>query len=687
MDSGHWLINFRRKEVKMLKVREKLVVLYLEYLEKDVEIVHQRLLDDLGSPVSLDWAASEWEFHKCINSKQYDVILADHTLPGFSAEAALKIALSQCPQTPFICICGTTGEDIAVELLKQGATDYVLKDRLGRLSYAVKRAVHQAEEKAEHEESRRARDKALHEAYVLQENEHKYLEILDGSTEGSWIYDCQKDTIELSSQCLALIGAENVPTNEQFRYVGDLVNRENVQLAMEQWEIVVGKKLPKYKVECKLKTIDKWVLAQGKIIYDKNAVPIKIYGTIMDITDRKLAEEALRRSESLLSSIIEGTSDPIFLKDRYSTFLMANSATGQAVGLPVGMIPGKTDLEIYRDKEKAKVIIETDKRIMEADKADVVEEAIPTPDGIRTYLSAKVPWHDSNGNVIGLIGVARDITARKVMEEELKTTVEELDRKNKLITEFFTNISHEFKTPLSVILMQLELMNLYKDNEVKMKGLIAAATQNSFRLSRLVGNLLDISKIDAGFMGARLVLTDMITLIRNICEMVESYVSMKSISFSFTSSIGSKLMPTDIEKIERIMLNLLSNAIKNTAKEGKIMVCVKQRKAGGVMICVEDNGVGIPKEKQKTIFDRFAQVDTSLNRENDGCGIGLALVKSLVELLKGKISVKSELGKGSKFKVELPLIEFDPKVKAIDIRAFNLKKKTEMELSDLFLKM
>ena len=129
--------------------KDELLVLFLEDSKRDIEIIHQILLDDFFCPVYLDLAGTEEEFIRCIGNKKYDVILADYTLPSFNAEEALKLANSICPDIPFICVSGTIGEDVAVELLHQGAADYVLKDRMGRLSFSITRAIDQAKEAEE----------------------------------------------------------------------------------------------------------------------------------------------------------------------------------------------------------------------------------------------------------------------------------------------------------------------------------------------------------------------------------------------------------------------------------------------------------------------------------------------------------------------------------------------------------
>ena len=133
--------------------RNRLNVLFLEGSRQDIELIEQKLKDECECPVYLDACGTKEEYLRLIKRGSYDVILADYALPGFSAEEALKLTMSVCPKVPFICVSGTIGEDTAVELLKQGASDYVLKDRLGRLSFAVSRAIEQAEERGTRRET------------------------------------------------------------------------------------------------------------------------------------------------------------------------------------------------------------------------------------------------------------------------------------------------------------------------------------------------------------------------------------------------------------------------------------------------------------------------------------------------------------------------------------------------------
>lgn len=411
----------------MMRDRVKLTVLLLEDLNEDVEIVHQKLTDDMGCPVILDNAANKEEYLRLLTGNTYDVILADYTLPGYNAMAALDAAKALCPKTPFVCVSGTIGEELAVEMLINGAADYVLKDRLNRLSFAIVRALENAKNKS----------------------------------------------------------------------------------------------------------------------------------------DKKLAEDEAQRSA---------------------------------------------------------------------------------------------------------------------------TQAEEYKKQNQLITDYFLNLSHEFKTPISIIMLALEMLDIYLAQEKLSREDIAQNSAtiklNTYRLSRLVGNLLDITKIDAGFMTPCWENADIVQFLCKLAQSMERYTAKKGISISFQSIAETKLIRTDSQMIERILLNLISNAIKHTPRGGNIQIMYREAE-DKFTISVQDNGEGIPDDKKEIIFNRFRQVDTSFTRANGGCGIGLALVKSLAEIMGGRILLESKPGEGSIFTVELPLLKWDEDLQLPIARAMDLNVRVQIELSDV----
>jgi len=261
------------------------------------------------------------------------------------------------------------------------------------------------------------------------------------------------------------------------------------------------------------------------------------------------------------------------------------------------------------------------------------------------------PMFCPNGEIeeilVLIIDVTSEIKSNMVMEKALK-----------LQGEFLVNVSHELKTPLNVIFATAQLFNMYcnsgsldekKDSILKY---IDSIKQNSYRLSKIINNIVDLSKIEAGFFKLNLSNNNIVEVVEEIVMSVTGLTDSKGINIIFDTDVEEKNIACDTEKIERIVLNLISNAIKFSDLGDEIVVDVKDKNEF-VEISVSDNGIGIEEKNLEMIFDRFKQVDKSLSRNTEGTGIGLSLVKSIVELHGGCINVESEFGKGSKFTVRL----------------------------------
>jgi len=248
-------------------------------------------------------------------------------------------------------------------------------------------------------------------------------------------------------------------------------------------------------------------------------------------------------------------------------------------------------------------------------------------------------------------------TRKKHQLELERFQTEKLKELDQLKSRFFANISHEFRTPLTLIEGPLKQM-LSGDYEGNAKEQYDLMLRNTRRLTRLVNQLLDLSKIESGQMKLGAKRLDICHLVRRVAAAFESLAKRKGCEYSVLLSEEPIIGWFDRDAVEKIVTNLLSNAFKFTQEGGAVEVLVKQNDISShnvVILTVTDTGIGIPPDQFDKIFDRFYQVDASRTREQEGTGIGLALTKELVELHKGEINVKSEVGKGSAFTVRLPL--------------------------------
>lgn len=228
--------------------------------------------------------------------------------------------------------------------------------------------------------------------------------------------------------------------------------------------------------------------------------------------------------------------------------------------------------------------------------------------------------------------------------------LKELDQ---LKSQFFANISHEFRTPLTLILGQIESV-MSSAVETKEKGKLQVANRNARRLLSLINQLLDLSKLEAGSMELKAEQHNIVSFIKSLFYSFESLAESQKIALKFESEYENIPVIFDPDKMEKVFYNLISNAFKFTSANGEIKVALNIINSS-VEIRVKDTGKGIPVDRLQHIFNRFYQVDSSSTREYEGTGIGLSLTKELVELHKGKISVTSKESEGSEFIIHLPL--------------------------------
>lgn len=240
-----------------------------------------------------------------------------------------------------------------------------------------------------------------------------------------------------------------------------------------------------------------------------------------------------------------------------------------------------------------------------------------------------------------------ELEKAKILQDNEHREAERLKELNNLKSRLYTNITHEFRTPLTVIMGMTE--NIEGHDEQK-----ELIQRNSNNLLRLINQILDLSKAESGNLKANLVQGEIIHFLQYLTESFQSMANAKDIQLTFYSEEKEIIMGFDEQKIQHIIYNLLSNAIKYTPEKGKVVFHVKKEN-DRLCIKVKDNGKGISDKDQPFIFERFYKVDQPNSVKTDGVGIGLALTKELVEFLNGEILLKSELGEGSEFIIFLPI--------------------------------
>lgn len=301
----------------------------------------------------------------------------------------------------------------------------------------------------------------------------------------------------------------------------------------------------------------------------------------------------------------------------------------------------------------------------------------------------------SSGETIVSIHTADSLTDAKQSPREKnekqpdKETAEKeaLKKALKAKDDYFLFIAHELKTPLAIIHSAVQAIEHLCRDELsdQCRGFLQKIKQNAHKQLRLINNILDISRLNAGGLRINRQNMDIVALSREITDSVSLYAQQKNISLRFDSTLDSLIMALDEDMFERMLLNLLSNAIKFTPEGGQIRVSISKTRSGSrdmVCIKVKDQGIGIPEDKQQLVFECFGQADCSLARQTGGTGIGLSLVKKIVSALGGEVFLESKPGKGSTFKIQLPVYQVQECRACESSPGKNLSQIVAMEFSD-----
>lgn len=380
--------------------------------------------------------------------------------------------------------------------------------------------------------------------------------------------------------------------------------------------------------------------------------------------------------------LIDTIPDYIVYKDTNGNILACNkSYANEILDLDRKDIIGKTYKELPIVRKNYEFYNEKDYEVLGSKSPKLYYDKIELDNGENVYLEIiKTPILSECGETLGLIGIARDITERKKYEESLE----------RLRAESLANIAHELRTPLNLIFSSVQMLNYrYKiinnktnDKDNKYLNIIK---QNGYRLLKLVDNLIDSTKLTYKNIEFNPQNYDIVYFVESICDSVVEFARQNDMNIIFDTDIEEKVIGFDLDKMERIILNLLSNAVKFNRKGKTIQVTIKDL-MDSIQIRVKDEGVGIPKKDLYKVFDRFKQIKNEDVDNRVGSGIGLSLVKSLVELHSGSIDVESELGQGSEFIINIPCNLCDSN---LDLEEeCNLKvdfvQKIEVEFSDIY---
>ena len=379
-----------------------------------------------------------------------------------------------------------------------------------------------------------------------------------------------------------------------------------------------------------------------------------------DITERKQAEAASAR----LAAIVASSSDAIISKTLQGIITSWNASAERMFGYTAQEIIGESILRLIPDdrrQEEDQILM----RLRAGELIDHYETVRVTKDGRHRDVSLTIsPIKDNAGKIIGVSKIIRDITERKRVEEEQqrlivreRTARAEAETANRLKDEFLATVSHELRTPLNAIIGWCHMLGQGKSDEATFARALKTIERNAKLQAQLIEDILDVSRIITGKVRLNTRPVDMAAVINAAIDSLQLASEAKNIKLEVRVDPSARHTNGDVTRLQQVVWNLLSNAIKFTPEGGSVAIRL-ERQGHNARITVSDTGQGISNQFLPFIFDRFRQADGSSTRRQSGLGLGLAIVRHLVELHGGTIEAESPGdGLGSMFTITLPLAQ------------------------------
>ncbi len=672
---------------------EPIRVLIVEDSEDDGLLITRQLRKggfDVQS-LRVDTASS---FTTALAAQSWDVVIADFSLPAFGGLEALRLLRESGQDIPFIIVSGTIGEDVAVAAMKAGAHDYVMKDDLARLVPAVRRELQEAE-------VRRARRRA---EQALRESEEKYRSLFQNAYDAIFLMDedifvdcnpaaeemfrCSKEEIvghspaslspprqpdggDSRTKALKMIRAALTGTRQVFEWVHRRCDDSLFDAEVSLSRLFLG---GKPMVLAIVRDVTERKRAE-KMLRRRNRELTALYEIGRDISATLDLQTVLERIAMHARALLKADDSEVYLMDDDGETLRAIVALGEYAehikALPLRVGEGIVGYVAQSGVAEMVNRVDLDPRAVQVNGTPVEPQAL---------ICAPLTYQE---RVIGVISLARNESrepfepadlnfliglswqaaiaienARMFAQEEqrvieLARALEKQRELDDLKDQLIQNVSHELRTPLGIIRGYAELLDTGELGELRpeQREPVAIIARRARMLGKLVSNLTTALEVETRHGERKRV--NMAALARDL--LADFHIAAERAHLTLTAQIAADLPPVigDPVHLRRVLDNLLGNAVKFTPAGGNIAVRLWQDN-GDVVLEVEDTGIGIPADKLERIFDRFYQVDGSMSRRYGGTGLGLSLVKEIVEAHGGRVIVESTVGEGSTFRVTLP---------------------------------
>ena len=588
------------------------------------------------------------QYQNAIETGGFDLILSDYAMPDFDGLSALELAHARCPETPFIFMSGTIGEERAIEALKRGATDYIIKDRPTRLIPAIRQALGHVEEAVRLQNTEQA----------LRENQQRFQQLADQSNEVFWFLSVNPlQTLYVSPAVEQLWGipAARFYEDAQFWIVAiHEDDRSRVRNCFAAW---IKGESPVFEEEYRVVRPDGsvlWVLDSGTLIRDAEGKVYRVSGIAKDITTRRLADERLREQAALL----DHAQDAIYVRDLDQHITYWNRGAERIYGWTAEEVLGRRAVELLY-KEDTSALLAIRRTVLEKGEWSGELRQLDKNGREVIVMARRNLLRDGQGRPVSILNINTDVTEHRKLETQLLRT-----QRMESIGTLTGGIAHDLNNVLSPILMGAELLNFSKldDSARKTVGAIANSAQHGASLVRQLLAFARGTEGERAVVQMRPLLADLEILLRQTLP--------NSIELGLACAPDCRPVLADATQLKQVVLNLCINARDAMPAGGAITITTEDvlvdaalarslpegRPGEHLRISVADTGTGMPPEVIEKIFDPFF----TTKEVGKGTGLGLSTVRGIAKGHGGFLQVESEVGNGTTFHLYLPALMVAP---------------------------
>lgn len=578
-------------------MEKKIEILHLEDCENDSELIHS-IIENAGIVHKYYLTDNEDDFTTILEHENVDLILSDYSLPDYNGNEALKVAREKYPHLPFIFVTGTMGEDVAIDAMLNGATDYVLKNKLERLVPAIRRAM---------QEQNSTRERAVAEKALI-ENEKKFRSYIDCAPDIVFIIDNTGRFIDINPAACRISG-----------YSKEELEAMTILDLLPEDSKVAGLAILRLLLESGVSNAEFWTIGKdgSKRYLTLDAVKLsetRLLGFSKDITERKQAEQELIIANSEL--VYQNQEK----EKRASELVIANKEL------------------VYQNREKEK----------RADELLIANKELAFQNQEKEWRAAEL--------VIANKELLYQNEEKEKRAVELMRAREKAEESDNLKSAFLNNLSHEIRTPMNQILGFASFLKDPDLTEMTRDEYINIINDQSHQLLHIIGDIVEISEISTGQADLKPATFNLGVMMDELYATFKPKAELRKLELSLNRHIPDKdvIICGDQVKLRHIFSHLIENAIKFT-DAGSVNI-EYSRDGDNLIVAVKDTGIGIEDQEKNLIFDKFRQIEVTMARKYGGLGLGLSISNAYIRMMAGMIKVESKPGEGSTFIVVIPYV-------------------------------